>query len=135
MTNRETVRQISTTAGPIDCLDVGVGPAVLLLTFRDQSRSILRAGRRGGFARRGRQRGSSEFRARATRAPVDPHKVVADLRAEPSADRERKVQAVDLTTKQVGSQTSLRSKKFRVIAGTFNGLDSSVRAIDLQPGA
>jgi hypothetical protein len=27
-----------------------------------------------------------------------PHEVVADLRAEPSADRERKVQAVDLTT-------------------------------------
>ena len=65
-----------------------------------------------------------------------PHEVVADLRAEPSADRERKVQAVDLTTKQFWQyQTSLRSNKFRVIAGTFNGLDSSVRAIDLQPGA
>ena len=137
MTNRETVRQISTTAGPIDCLDVGVGPAVLLLTFRDQSRSILRAGRRGGFARRGRQPGSSEFRGPGdARSCSYPHEVVADLRAELSADRERKVQAVDLTTKQFWQyQTSLRSKKFRVIAGTFNGLDSSVRAIDLQPGA
>lgn len=40
----------------------GSGGQGLVLTFRDQSRSILRAGRRGGRARRGRQCGSSEFR-------------------------------------------------------------------------
>jgi hypothetical protein len=62
--------------------------------------------------------------------------VVADLRAEPSADRVRKARAVDLSTKQFWQyQTSLRSNKFRVIAGTLNGLDFSVRAIDSQPGA
>jgi hypothetical protein len=91
-----------------------------VLTFRDQSRSILRAGRRGGRARRRRQCGSSEFRGLGdARSCTYPHEVVADLRAEPSADRERKVQAVDLTTKRFWQyQTSLRSNKFRVIAGT-----------------
>jgi hypothetical protein len=80
---------------------------------------------------------SSEFRCLGdARSCTYPHEVVAHLRAEPSADRERRVQAVDLTTKQFWQyQTSLRSNKFRVIDGTFNGLDSSVRAIDLQPGA
>ena len=49
-----------------------------------------------------------------------PHEVVADLRAEPSANRERKARAVDLTTKQFWQyQTSLRSNKLKVIARTL----------------
>jgi hypothetical protein len=127
---RSGLSELKRPTADTTCLSQG-----LVLTFRDQSRSILRAGRRGGRARRGRQCGSSEFRGPGRRALLYlPSRVVAELRAEPSADRERKVQAVDLTTKQFWQyQTSLRSNKFRVIAGTFNGLDSSVQAIDLQP--
>lgn len=62
-------------------------------SFRDQSRSILRAGRGGGHARRGRQCGSSEFSpGRRALQAIPSRSGSGPPRRAFSADRERNVQ-------------------------------------------